>query len=257
MSYHLRQAWAASVVPMDGTRFVHMFLPEDPAEAHRALMAFAPRVARKQAEQINPPEAGDYDRNRLHDLVGKGGFSTHPWRHDAPSRGFMASYDDPDGKLGRVHHVSEISPEHIAEHRNSLGNHLRDKSSYQGGWLDREHGDVYLDSSKHFKNEGHARQFALKNKQKAYFDLHKGDEYFLDPSHDPKYHEDPQAHAEKYHHITKKYGPGAPKEFENYRHLYPHSERHEQAKEAMRAKLDDTAAHQARLAMKLNNGYWS
>jgi hypothetical protein len=132
----------------------------------------------------------------------------------------MASYELSSPSQAAVHDMSTLTPEHIAEHRSAIGEHLAKPDSYQGGWLDRGENKVYLDASRHFHDEGKVRDFSLKNKQLAYYDLGKGNEYYLDPHRDELAHTDPSAHHEKYSGITKKFGPGTPLEYESYRHLY-------------------------------------
>lgn len=232
---------------------VHVKLPEDPDEAHRLLVSLALPVKRTSAP-INPPETGDFDRNRFHDVVSKAGFSAHPWR-DSPKRGFMASYEDHEGNLGQVHHISDLTPHHLAAHRQAMGHKLMEKGAYQGGWLDKSDGNVYLDASKHFEKEDHVRDFALKNKQKAYFNLHNFQDHYLDPHQDPLRHEDPAAHAEKYKSTYNKYGTSAPKEYESYRHLYPDSPQDQEAKTAARDHLVELDRIRRQAGMR--HGTWA
>jgi hypothetical protein len=220
----LSEQWslARTAASGGGERMVHVILPEDPDEAHRLLVGLG-RTATRTAAQINPPGVSDFDRNRLHDVISNGGFSSHPWR-DSPKKGFMASYEDTEGKgFGRVHKLQDLKPEDLASHRDAMKDKLLEPGAHQGGWLDKSDGSVYLDASKHFDKEDHVRKFALKNKQKAYFNLGTFQDHYLDPHQDPLRHEDPAAHAEKYKHIYNKYGTSAPKEYESYRHLYPDS----------------------------------
>lgn len=255
MSNILRQAWAAAVSPHSTARFVHMFLPEDPDEAYRALVTFA-RPGR-QADQINPPGPHDYDRNRFHGLVANGGFSSHPWRGDAPSHGFMASYDDPEGKgFGQMHDLANMDPGHIASHRSIITPHLMNKGAYQGGWLDRGDNKVYLDLSHHFNSEPHVRDFALKNRQKAYFDLGSMSEKFLDPHQDPEFMHDRSNWAGKYDKIVRQHGLAAPKEYESYRHLYPDSDELNDYREKHMGRLEDNEAERRRMVIKYENGYF-
>ena len=190
-------------------RFRHFVLPEDPQEAHRLLTS-----VQHTAAPINPPETGDYDHNRLHDLVANGGFTSHPWR-DSPTHGFMASLDSHVAP-GEVHHVSTLTPDHIAAHRASIQHHLLKPGVFQGGWHDTATGDVYLDTSMHHHSENMVRRFAVGNKQKAYYDLGSGQEKFLDPHLDPQKHADPEGWAEKY----KKVGTEPAEGYHEYAHLY-------------------------------------
>lgn len=192
-------------------RFVHFRLPEDPYEAHLLLTEMA---TRHTAAPVNPPETSDYDRNRLHDLVARGGFTSHPWR-DAPSHGFMASLDSSVAP-GSVHHVSELTPEHIASHRASIRQHLLQPHTFQGGWHDTATGDVYLDTSRHFQSEHNARRFAAEHKQKAYYNLGSGHEMFMNPHQDPQKHDDHEGWKTKYAHVGTDPHPA----YNDYANLY-------------------------------------
>lgn len=213
---HLRQAWAARSATH---RFQHVYLPEDPHEAYDLLQGLAGgHLARLRV--VGEADATPYDKERLHDLINNGGLSHHPSHGAAPSTGYMASYEIHSPDQAAVHDMSSLTPEHIATHRQAIGEHLSQPDSYQGGWLDRGENKVYLDASRHFHDEGKVRDFSLKNKQLAYYDLGKGHEYYLDPKRDELSHADPAEHQKKYSEITKKFGGSAPPEYESYRHLY-------------------------------------
>lgn len=249
----LQEQWNLARVASSGSRFIHVALPEDSDEAHRLLVSLG-RTAAKTAAPINPSGTGDFDKNRFHDAISKGGFTAHPWR-DTPKRGFMASYEDHEGKgLAREHNLADLTPDHIAAHRQAMGNKLMEKGAYQGGWVDKGDGKVYLDASKHFEKEDHVRNFALKNKQKAYFNLGTFQDHYLDPHQDPLRHEDPAAHAEKYKDTYNKYGTSAPKEYESYRHLYPDSDEDQQQKAAARQHLEELDAVRRQQGMR--HGTW-
>lgn len=255
MSNILRQAWAAAAAPHSSSRFVHMFLPDDPDEAYRALVTFA-RPGRS-ADQINPPGPHAYDKNRFHDLVANGGFSSHPWRNGAPTHGFMASYDDPEGKgFGQVHDLANMDPGHIAHHRLTITPHLREKGAYQGGWLDRGDNKVYLDLSHHFNSENQVRKFALENRQKAYFDLHDFSEKYLDPHQDPQFMHDRPGWTQKYDKIVRQHGLAAPEQYESYRHLYPDPPELEEHRQQHLSVLTENEAQRRRMLMRVENGYF-
>lgn len=197
-------------------RLVHLWLPADADEAHQTLVDLS-RGSHHQAST-------DYDSGRFHDVVGKsGGFSHHPTGGAAPDKGWMVSYEDTGNGTSVVHHLSDLQPEHIEAHRQAVSEHLKEPNTYQGGWLDKGTGEVYLDVSKHFpeEHEQQAREFALDQKQKAYYHLASGEEHYLHPQHDPKMLEDFDSWGKKYHQHLK---DGVPQKYRSYEHLYPASE---------------------------------
>lgn len=211
--------WGLTAAAKSEARFVHLVLPDDEHEAVAALAA-ASQGGRRQANA--PSEGEEYDRARLHDLVANGGFSSHPARGDAPSAGFMASYHAPEGSgLAVVHDLKDLKPEHIAAHRQAAAEHLGKPDSYQGGWLDRADDKVYLDASRHFKDEGDVRKFAVQQKQKAYFDLHDFSEKYLHPKLDPDAMKDEHAWRAKYAHLPEHEREAPPAGYEHFSHLYP------------------------------------
>lgn len=214
---HLRQAWAATANPGSG-RFVHVFLPEDADDAHRLLVL----MSRGTHQAAAAGEPSEYDHARLHDLVADGGFSHHPGHGAAPTSGFMASYHAPEGSgMAVVHDLAKTGPEHIAEHRQAIGEHLAKPDSYQGGWLDRTEDKVYLDASRHFEDEGHVRKFAVQQKQKAYFNLHDFSEKYLHPKLDPDAMKDEGAWRQKYAHLPEHERDNPPEGYNSFAHLYP------------------------------------
>jgi hypothetical protein len=217
---HLAEAWrlARTASGGGGVRFQHFFLPDDPDEAHRALVHLSRTGMRHRAvDQAH----GEYEQGRLHDLVANEGFSHHPVHGAAPSHGFMASYHAPEGSgIAPVHHISEIGPEHIAAHRQAIGEHLKDPSTYQGGWHDTATGDVYLDASKHHTDEHAVRDFAGGQKQKAYFHLGDFTERFMHPKQDPLAMKDHDAWKDRYKDVGTEPHPA----FKSYAHLYPHTD---------------------------------
>ncbi len=188
---------------------------------HEAVNALAAAsTGRRTASGSSGGE--EYDHGRLHDLVAKGGFSSHPARGDAPSSGFMASYHAPEGSgLATVHDLKDVTPEHIAAHREVASEHLAKPDSYQGGWLDRAENKVYLDASRHFKDEGDVRKFAVQQKQKAYFDLHDFSEKYLHPKLDPDAMKDEGAWKQKYAHLPEPERADPPEGYHSFSHLYP------------------------------------
>lgn len=220
MSEHLRQGWRkVAARPVHNGRYQHVFLPDDPHEAYAALLDLAsgPRTARRVVAA-----AGEYDRARLQDLVANEGFSHHPSHGAAPSEGWMASYHAPEGSgQAVVHHISEITPDHIAAHRQAIGEHLSRPNSYQGGWHDTSTGDVYLDASRHFPehDEEGVRNFCADHQQKAYFHLGDFTERFMHPKQDPLALKDRDAWRERYSTVGDQPHP----RWHEYSHLYPNT----------------------------------
>lgn len=243
---HVRQQWRQAVT-VRSTRFTHFVLPDDPLEAHALVTSFGQPRSRTAAE-INPPPTSDFDKNRFHDLVGKGGFSSHPWR-DSPSKGYMASLDT-DIAPGVVHHINDLTPDHIGQHRESIRKHLLKPGVFQGGWHDRSTGDVYLDTSRHFQSEPNARKFALAHRQKAYYVLHSGQEMFLDPHRDPQFHEDRDGWHKKYDHIVRNHGTEPPEQYKSYAHLFPLSEEEQKRSQAVLTRLAHNDALARRAGMR-------
>lgn len=199
-------------------RFVHVFLPEDAEDAHELLM----QLAQQHGAARHYAAVEEYDHARMHDLVANGGFSHHPGHGEAPTTGFMASYHAPEGSgVAQVHDLSQLHPEHIADHRHTISEHLSKPNSYQGGWLDRTEDKVYLDASRHFHSEPEVRDFALKEKQKAYFNLGNFEEYYLHPKHDPVAMKDQDEWKQKYSHLPKAQRENPPSEYHSFEHLYP------------------------------------
>ncbi len=219
LSEHLRSQWRQATT-VRSTRFTHFMLPEDPLESHALITSFLQPRAHTGA-QINPPPPSDYDRNLFHDVVAKGGFTSHPW-HDSPRKGYMASFDA-DIAPSVVHHINDLTPDKIGEHREAIRKHLMTKGTFQGGWLDKADGSVYLDTSRHFQSEPNVRRFAMAHRQKAYYVLHTGEEMYLDPQRDPQLHDDREGWNNKYEHILRNHGGGAPAQYKSYEHLYPES----------------------------------
>lgn len=208
MTAHLHAGWRKVATRRSG-RFVHVFLPEDPLEAHDALLGLAGPHTRM---------GHVYDHGRMADLVANEGFSHNPLHGAAPSTGYMASYHAPEESgLAQVHHISQITPEHIAQHRLAADEHLRDPHTFQGGWHDTATGDVYLDVSKHHDDLHAARDFGAEQKQKAIFHLGDFSEHFLHPKQDPLAVKDPEAWHERYAETGTEPHP----RFHEYAHLYP------------------------------------
>lgn len=210
---HLRQSWRlARTASGGGARLQHFFLPDDPDEAHRALVHLTRTARRVLAANLHP-----YDHGRIADIAANEGFSHHPIHGAAPSSGYMASYHAPEESgVAVVHHISQLGPEHIAEHRRTIDTHLRNPSSFQGGWHDTATGDVYLDASRHFDHKHEALDFAAEQKQKAVFHLGDFSEHFLHPHQDPLAMKDKAAWHERYGPNPQPH-PG----FHSYAHLYP------------------------------------
>lgn len=218
-------------------RLVHVWLPQDADEAHGLLVDLS-------KGQHRYASATPYDRARFGDIVGEaGGFSHHPTDGPAPHDGWMVSYDGhADQGVSKVHRLQDLTPEHIAEHRQGARHHLKKPNTYQGGWLDRGTGEVYLDVSRHFEEgqEDQAREFALDQRQKAYYHLKDGTEKYLHPQHDPQMLEDHNGWADKYAEHMK-----VPDRYRSYEHLYPASpalkqhldERHERLASTARARM--------------------
>lgn len=212
---HIRQRWRMAAASQSTARFVHLFLPPDPDEAHRALAyVHLSRLARR----VTAAEATEYDHARLHDLIAHEGFSHHPVHGTPPATGYMASYDAPEGSgQAVVHHISAITPEHIATHREAIAHHLAKPDSYQGGWHDTADGNVYLDASRHFHDEGECRGHCVREQQKAYFRLDDFSDRYVHPKLDPLALKDPKAWQERY----AEHGQDPPEGYGSYVHRYP------------------------------------
>lgn len=250
MSEHLRGQWRHATT-VRSTRFTHFVLPEDPLEAHALITTFAqPRAvtSRKTADAVNPPPVSDFDRNRFHDVVATGGFSSHPWR-DSPRKGYMASYD-PEVAPAAVHHISDLTPEHIGAHRQAMDKHLLTPGTFQGGWHDKDTGHVYLDTSRHFQSEHNCRRFAVQHRQKAYYVLHTGEEMYLDPHRDPQFKTDRSGWSKKYDHIVRNHGLEPPQGYRDYEHLFPPSEEERKEHEAALARHEHHEALARRQGMR-------
>lgn len=216
MNEHLLRRWATVASPVGTKRFQHIFLSPDALEAHEELLGLAASGRHTGRRVI--AAAGEYDHARLQDLIANEGFSHHPTHGAAPSTGWMASYHAPEGSgVAAVHHISAITPEHIAEHRQAAAGHLANDSSYQGGWHDTATGDVYLDASKHHTDLHQARDFAANQKQKAIFHLDDFSEHFLHPKQDPLAMKDPEEWKGRYSETGTEPHP----KFHTYAHLYP------------------------------------
>lgn len=215
--HHLSRAWHLAATPHSAARLQHTFLPEDPVEAHQLLVGLSGHTARRYSRLLTAEEATGYDHARLADIAGNEGFSHHPLHGAAPEHGWMASYEDKAGSgVGQVHKMSELTPEHLASHRQTIAPHLAQPRSYQGAWHDTSTGDVYLDASRHFDHEHEAKDFAAKQKQKAIFHLGDFTERFMDPHQDPLREKDHGEWKARYGGNTSPH-PG----FKSYSHLYP------------------------------------
>jgi hypothetical protein len=220
MNEHLLRRWAAITnefaSPTGTKRFQHVFLSPDALAAHEQLLGLS--MGGRHTGRLFRTGAAEYDHARLQDLIANEGFSHHPDRGAAPSSGWMASYHAPEGSgVAAVHHISEITPEHIAAHREAAAGHLAQPDSFQGGWHDTATGDVYLDASKHHTDLHQARDFAAEQKQKAIFHLDDFSEHFLHPQQDPIAMKDPEAWKQRYAETGTEPHP----QFHSYAHLYP------------------------------------
>jgi hypothetical protein len=215
---HLHRMWRAAASGQPRGRLQHIYLPADPHEAHAALvdLALGGRTARRHRAAV---EATPYDHDRLTDVAENEGFSHHPV-HGTPGPGYMVSHDDDGSGIAVVHHISKLTPEHIAEHRAASAHLLDNPATYQGGWHDTDDGNVYLDVSRHHEDEHQARDFAVQQRQKAYFNTHTFDTHYLSPKHDPLAAKDPEAWHAKYAGV----GHDAPEGYESFAHKYPASE---------------------------------
>jgi hypothetical protein len=225
MSALLRSTWAAARAPE--SRLTHLWLPDDPYEAHSALV----HVSRKTARRVTAA-SGEFDAQHIHDLIdsNNGGFSHHPTHGKPPAEGWMASYEAKEGSGQAAEHpISEITPEHIAAHRDAISEYLSQPNSYQGGWHDQDTGTVYLDASRHFHDEHKVRDFAADQHQKAYFQLHdpvdSGGEHnfsskYMNPRQDPLSMKDPATWSKRYSNVGTEPHP----RYHEYSHLYPTSD---------------------------------
>lgn len=210
----LSQGWRlARTASGGGARLQHFYLPADPDEAHAALMHLTRTGSRRTAGPLHP-----YDHGRIADIAANEGFSHHPLHGAAPSGGYMASYDAPEGSgVAQVHHISALGPDHIADHRRTIDTHLRQPHSFQGGWHDTATGDVYLDASRHHTDLHAARDFGAHEQQKAIFNLNDFSEHFLNPRQDPLAMKDHEAWKARYAETGTEPHPA----FHSYAHRYP------------------------------------
>lgn len=237
--------WRTTIAAKSNARLFHVELPEDPEEATYLLKSlYGTHPMTHTADKINPPdEPVHYDHNRIHDIVHEGGFSNHPWRGKAEGQGYMVSVDDPS--VAHQVHINDLTPKHVAAHRTAATEHLMHPNRYQGGWLDRSDGTVYLDVSEKAPTEDKAREVAVKERQKAYFHPSSGNDYYLNSHADPLRHEAPDQWAAKYKDIHKKYGHEPPKGYDSFRHLY--EPEHAAQKEALAQVHRDVEAAKERL----------
>lgn len=226
---HLTAGWRLATSPRSNARLQHVWLPEDPGDAHRLLVGLAGRTARRvgpsmpQLRSSTQRRASEgvqpYDHARLADIGANEGFSHHPSHGAAPDSGWMVSYHAPEGSgIGQVHKIHDLALEHIADHRSRIQSHLHEPSTYQGGWHDTSTGDVYLDVSKHFPehHEPEAKDFAVHQRQKAIFHLGDFTERFMDPHQDPLRSKDEGEWHARYGGDTRPH-PG----WSSYSHMYP------------------------------------
>lgn len=227
-------------------RFVYHVLSGDAERDHAAILSHA-KLTKKAHTGYSR-----HDVHRLHDIINNGGFTVHPHDRSVPQTGFSASLHPDLGGIGAVHHISELTPRHIAEHRRAgrdLYEHgLDGKKVYQGAWHDTETGDVYLDTSHISDDEGSVRDFALKHRQLAYYDLAKGHSVYFDPTRDEDYHAGKPEAIAKYHDIAQRFGEVTPSRYKVYEHEYdphPYAAEHE--------KAEQTRATAARAAMRIRS----
>lgn len=207
----LEEFWRFAQQGAPSRRFQHFTLPDDVDNGYRALVYLTRTGARHVL-------ASTYEQDRLHDLVAQHGFSHHPLHGGAPSSGFMVAYDAPKHSgIAVVHHMSELTPDHIGAHREAIAHHLDKPDSFQGGWHDTATGDVYLDASRHFPQKKPALDFAAHEKQKAIFNLNDFSEHFMNPHQDPLAQKDLGAWHERYKDTGTEPHPG----FAAYAHRYP------------------------------------
>jgi hypothetical protein len=214
-----RLTYARSGEPISKVGLIHLALPEDSNEAHSL-------IAGLMGSSYKTGAVKRYDTNRFMDLIHSKdpdgvGFSNHPTRGSVPPSGFMVSASDEQGKgYARVHPISGLRPTHLAEHRQAISKQLRKHGNYQGAWLDRSDGNVYLDLSHHEHDEDKARSYGLQHKQKAYYDLGHGTERYFDTEQDPLHDTDRKGWSSKYADVHAKYGTHPPEQYQTYRHLY-------------------------------------
>lgn len=222
-----------------GKRFVHFTLNHDPFEDYQRVVAHIGNYPQPphQAVKLAP-----YDYHRMMDLVRHEGFTHQPHTDESPTHGFSASLHSSVGAPVDVVHAGLISPRHIAGHRESASGLINsDPHLHQGGWWDTKTRHVYLDVSHVHPEEHEVRQFGLKHKQLAYYDLHKGESVYFDPERDPEKATNPGNWHRKYAEKQHAFG-GVPSAWHSYSHEYD-----EPAKDAPEEKdLSDAAEHDRR-----------
>jgi len=233
--------WSNHQAAVAGTRFHHFIFSHDPFEAYHRIIGVASAGYPRTSARVTP-----YDVARMHDLIARQGFTHHPHEADPAKHGYSASLDHRQGGLSQVFKISDMTPDHIATHREQ-GHKLFDEGSeghkvFQGGWYDRDAGNVYLDTSHVHHDEGQVRDFGIKHKQKAYYDLGRNEEVFYHPSHDPEYrgengHDAQQSAIAKYSRVAHTHGKVTPEGYSGYAHEYPLPEHAKPGDEARSASL--------------------
>lgn len=107
------------------------------------------------------------DHARYDALMNGGGFSHHVETGETPHSGYMVSLHKDHGGDETVVPLKDLTPEHIAEHRERA--RQAGGGIYQGGWV--HDGKVYLDRSVNVQDPDEATSLGKHHKQLAIYDV--------------------------------------------------------------------------------------
>lgn len=116
----------------------------------------------------------DRSDEEAHDaLIHNGGFSRHIQTGEPPKTGYMVGLHADRGGEESVHDLSDLTAQHIAEHR-ARARSLANPHMYQGGWV--HDGKAYLDRSLNIQDRNEAMEWGRAHKQLAIWDVAHGKE---------------------------------------------------------------------------------
>lgn len=98
------------------------------------------------------------------------GFSYNPVHNTQPTERYMVSV--PQGEA--VVPADKMTPEEIEKHVDLIKNMLANPNMFQGGWLNHDDNNVYLDASEQYPDLQSAMDAGKKNNQYAIFDRQTG-----------------------------------------------------------------------------------
>jgi hypothetical protein len=126
-----------------------------------------PRLIKKAAEGNAP-----YDKffKDLIDRAPETGFSYNPVTNTSPTQRYIVS--EPEGEL--VVPADNLTPEDVERHVDLIKNILANPNAFQGGWLNHDDNNVYLDVSHQYPDLNQALEAGKRNNQYAIFDRQTG-----------------------------------------------------------------------------------